>query len=92
MGKLNAFAAEVDRDRTRLAAFGALIIEATSGAAKIERKLRPIRKWLDSVAGIMHEARVLEDARPGLPAPSQRIQAPPKRIAPPADKPPSGDL
>jgi hypothetical protein len=92
MGKLNAFAAEVDRDRTRLAAFGALIIEAASGAAKVERKLRPIRKWLDSLAGIMREARALEGSNPGLPAPFQRLQAPPKRIAPPADKPASGDL
>ena len=52
----------------------------------------PIRKWLDSVAGVMHEARAIEDARPGLSAPSQRLQAPPKRIAPPDDKPASGKL
>jgi hypothetical protein len=92
MGKLNAFAAEVDRDRTRLAAFGALIIEASSGAAKIERKLRPIRKWLDSVAGIMHEARAIEDARPALAAPSKRLQTPPKRITAPSEKLPTGEL
>ena len=87
MGKLNAFAEEVDRDRTRFEAFGALIVEAANVAGKVERKLRPIRKWLDSVANVLHEARAFENAHPRLPAPSKRIQAPVKQIAPP-----SGDL
>jgi hypothetical protein len=80
MAKLNAFAAEVDRDRTRSEAFGALIIEIAGGAAKVERKLRPIRKWLDSIARVMHEARVHEDTQGRLPPP---IQAPQKQISPP---------
>lgn len=92
MGKLNAFATEVDRDRTRLAAFGALVIETASGMAKVERKLRPIRKWVDSISNLLHEARAVEDTRPGLPAPDKRLQAPAKRIAPPADTPSSGQL
>ena len=83
MGKLNIFAAEVDKDRTRFEAFGALIIEAAGVAGKVERKLRPIRKWIDSIANAMHEARALEDARLRLPAPDKRIQAPIKQIAPP---------
>jgi hypothetical protein len=87
MNKLNAFAAEVDRDRTRFEAFAALIIEAAGVAGKVERKLRPIRKWIDSIASVMHEAGALEEARTRLPAPARRIPAPPKQIAPP-----SGDL
>jgi hypothetical protein len=86
MAKLNAFTAEVDRDRTRLEAFGALMIEAAGGLAKVERKLRPIRKWLDSIANVMHEARAHEDSSSRLPPPNKRIQAPPKQIAPPSDK------
>jgi hypothetical protein len=86
MSKLNAFAAEVDKDRTRFEAFGALIIEAAGIAGKVERKLRPIRRWIDSIANAMHEARAFEEARPGLPAPEKRIQAPTKRIAPPSGK------
>ena len=85
MAKLNAFATEVDRDRTRLEAFGALIIEVADGAAKVERKLR-LRKWLDSIARLMHEARVLEDTHSRLHPPSKRIQPPPKQIAPPSGK------
>jgi hypothetical protein len=84
MAKLNAFAAEVDRDRTRLEAFGALIIEVADGAAKVERKLRPFRKWLDSIAGLMHQARVLEDTHSRLHPPNKRIQPPPRQIAPPS--------
>lgn len=87
MDKLNAFAAEVDRDRTRFEAFGALIVEAANVAGKVERKLRPIRKWLDSVASVLHEARAFEDEQARLPAPPKRIQAPAKQIAPP-----TGDL
>jgi hypothetical protein len=83
MAKLNSFAAEVDRDRTKFEAFGALVIEAANIAGKVERKLRPIRKWIDSIAGVMHEARTVEDARPRLPTPPSRIQAPQKQIAPP---------
>jgi hypothetical protein len=85
MAKLNAFAAEVDRDRTRSEAFGALIIEIAGGAAKVERKLRPIRKWLDSIARVMHEARVHEDTQGRLPPP---IQAPQKQISPPSREAP----
>ncbi|MGD0185555.1 MAG: hypothetical protein ABSC25_09930 [Roseiarcus sp.] len=87
MSKLNAFAAEVDRDRTKFEAFGALMIEAAGVAGKVERKLRPIRKWIDAIANVMHEARAVEDNHPRLPAPDKRIETPTKQIAPP-----SGDL
>ncbi len=83
MTKLNAFAAEVDRDRTRLEAFGALMLEVTGGVAKVERKLRPIRKWLDSIANLLHQARADEDAYHRLLAPNKRLAAPAKQIAPP---------
>lgn len=101
MSRLNAFAAEVDKDRTRFEAFGALMIEAAGVAGKVEKKLRPIRKWIDSIANIMHEARTIEDAHPALPVPEKRIQAPTKQIAPPSGelwasqtlpKPNGGDL
>jgi hypothetical protein len=84
MSKLNAFAAEVDKDRTRFEAFAALAIEAAGVAGKVEKKLRPIRRWIDSIANFMHEARAIEDSRPGLPSPDRRIQPPTKQIAPPS--------
>jgi len=60
------------------------MIEAAGVARKVERKLRPIRKWIDSIANVMHEARAAEDGRPRLSAPDKRIEAPAKQIAPPS--------
>lgn len=84
MSRLNAFSAEVDRDRTRFEAFAALVIEAAGVAGKVEKKLRPIRKWIDSIASMLHEARALEDAHTRLSGPDKRLQAPTKQIAPPS--------
>ena len=91
MSKLNAFAAEVDRDRTRFEQFGALVIEAAEVAGKAERKIRPILKWIGSIAGAMREATTLEAHHLRLPAPQRRIeppQAPPTfgRDSPEADR------
>ena len=86
MSKLNAFAAEVDKDRTRFEAFAALMIDAAGVVGKVEKKLRPIRGWIDSIAKLLHEARALEDGRLRLPAPDKRIEAPRKQIAPPSGK------
>lgn len=91
MNKLNAFAAEVDRDRTRFEAFGALVIEVANVAGKAERKLRPIRRWIESIAGVMHEASAVEDARPRLPPPAKRIAPPSKLSAPPQAPKTGGD-
>ena len=87
MSKLNAFAAEVDRDRTRFEQFGALVIEAAEVAGKAERKIRPILKWIGSIAGAMREATTLEVHHPRLPAPQRRIE-PPKATPTFGRKPP----
>jgi hypothetical protein len=85
MTKLNAFAAEVDRDRTKFEAFGALMIEAAGVAGKMEQKLRPIRKWIDSIAGLIREANEAENAIMKLAAPAKHLQAPAKQLAAPSD-------
>ncbi|GAN78082.1 hypothetical protein [Acidisphaera rubrifaciens] len=79
MNKLNAFSAEVDRDRTRFEAFGALVIEAAGTVGKAEAKLRPVRKWIDSIANLIRQARMSEDS-------ALRLNAPMKRIAPPQNQ------
>jgi hypothetical protein len=84
MGRLNAFATEVDRDRTRFEAYAGLMIEAAGVAGKIEKKLRPIRRWIDSIANVLHEARAFEDTHPRLSGPDKRLPAPAKQIAPPS--------
>lgn len=81
--KLNAFANEVDRDRTRFEAFGALVIDAADIVGKAEKKLRPIRKWIDSISKLMHEARAIEEKTAQLPSPDKRLEPPKKQIPPP---------
>jgi hypothetical protein len=80
--RLNEFSIEVDRDRTKFEAIGALVVEAAAITGKAEAKLRPIRKWLDSIAGLMRAAN-------GIPEPQTRLPAPPKRIPGPSNPPPS---
>ena len=84
MTRLNAFSAEVDRDLTRFEAFAALMIESAGVVARVEKKLRPIRGWIDSIAKLLHEARASEDNQPRLPTPDKRIEAPRKQLAPPS--------
>lgn len=80
--RLNEFSAEVDRDRTKFEAIGALVVEAATITGKAEAKLRPIRKWLDSITGLMRAASGLEE-------PHGRLSAPPKRIPGPTKEPAS---
>jgi hypothetical protein len=86
INKLNAFAADVDRDRTKFEAFGALVVEASGIANRVERKLRPIRKWIDSIGGVMREAKTMEDTQHRLPESAKRIEGSSKQIEPPSGK------
>ncbi|WP_157063875.1 hypothetical protein [Methylobacterium tarhaniae] len=79
LSRLNAFSIEVDRDRARYEAIGALVVEAATIAGKAEAKLRPIRKWLDSIAGLLRAANGIEERQSRLPAPPKRIPGPPNR-------------
>jgi hypothetical protein len=85
LNKLNAFAAEVDRDRTRFEAYGALVIDAADVVAKVEKKLRPVRRWIEGISKLMHEAREIEEKTAQLPSPNKRLE-PPKRQIPPPQK------
>ena len=97
LDKLNAFATEVDRDRTRFEAFAALVIETTDTVAKVEKKLRPIKKWVDSIAGTLRSAKNSEDEQRRISGPQKHLPSPPKQIAPPSselwtkDKPTKSD-
>ena len=94
MDKLNAFGKELDRTRTPMSAFADLAIEAADAAGEVEGKLRPIKGWIDSIAGLFREARVSEELRPMLPAPPRRIATHKAHAtkAPSWDPPPKSDL
>lgn len=89
-GKLNRFAAEVDRTRTGLGASMAVFIEICDGIGQGFEKLEPAKKLIDSIAALLGRAKDVEDSlRPQLPVPEERrqLEAPRKQLAPPSSPP-----
>lgn len=87
---------EVNRDRTRFDAVMALILETAGTGGEAAKRLEPVRKFIDSITGLLKEAKEGEDkASPRLEAPNERkrIEGPPKKIAAPDPKkqPPDWD-
>jgi hypothetical protein len=82
--KINALEEEFDRDRTRVEAFGALVIEIAGIVGEAADKMEPARKWLDSIAKCFGAAKSHEDTNPQLPPHSE-----PKKIEPPRKRLPT---
>jgi hypothetical protein len=86
-GKLNTFAAEVDRARTRFETASALLLEICDPIGQGFEKLEPARRWLDSIGALMARAKGLEDSI-RLPKPTERPRLEPlRRNLPPPSKP-----
>jgi hypothetical protein len=77
--KLNQFAAEVDRNRTRPEAFYAFAIEAARAAREVNDELQPLQQTIDRVFDWLDKAKKLWDALPSW-SERRKIEAPPKRI------------
>ena len=81
--KLNAFAEEVDRDRTRADAFFALVVEAGRTAKEVNTELlEPLQKKFDRVLDMIDKAERLRNMLPPW-AKRLGIEAPPKRLPSP---------
>ncbi len=65
--RLTALSEEVDRDRTRLEAFGELVLSVSSIAGEAAEKLEPIRRFIDSIGKVINGARESEPERKQLP-------------------------
>jgi hypothetical protein len=76
--KINALANEVDRDRTHIQAFGALVVEMAGIVGEAANRMEPARKFLDSIARVFGVAKSHEDANLQLP-----LHHEPKKIEPP---------
>ena len=79
--RLNDFAKEVDRDRTRFEAWGAVVIQAAEVMGEAAEKAEPARKWLDSIGRLIWRAKEKEEETKQLPAPKEV-----KRIEPPKNE------
>jgi hypothetical protein len=77
--RLDAFVAEVDRDRTRFEAWGAVVIQAAEVLGDSAEKAEPARKWLDSIGRLIWGAKNDEDAAKQLPPPKEVKQIEPPR-------------
>lgn len=73
--RVNALQDEVDRERTREQAFGALMIEACDDIGEAAKKLQPVVSIIGRVGQAIGIAKRAEDAQPRLPRPKE-----PKRI------------
>ena len=77
--KLNAFAAEVDRNRTRTEAFYAFAVETARTAREVKAELQPIQQTIDRVFDWIEKAKRLADAFPPW-AERKKIEGPTKRL------------
>jgi hypothetical protein len=69
---------ELNRDRTNIAAIGALFVEVCGFVGQGFEKLEPLRKMVDSIGKAFGQAKSFEAAESPKPLP-----APPKQIEPP---------
>lgn len=83
---INAFLAEVDRDRAPWDRFADVVIGVAHLGAEAAQELEPVRKLLNSIARLLGRAKEFEDSTPRLPTPPEprRIPGPPKQLNGPA--------
>ena len=72
--KLNQFAAEVDRNRTRPEAFYAFAIEAARAAREVNDELQPLQQTIDRVFDWLDKAKKLWDALLGMSERKSRLR------------------
>jgi hypothetical protein len=77
--KLNAFLAEVDRDRTRLEVFSDMSIAIAHVGGEVAKELEPVRKLIDSISRLI--GRNMDESALGrtLPKPTTKKLPPPKK-------------
>lgn len=80
--KLNSFAAEVDRNRTRPEAFYAFAVETARAAREVNDELKPLQNTIDRVFDWLDKAKKAWDALPPW-SERKKIEGPPKRVPQP---------
>lgn len=81
MNKLNAFLAEVDRDRTSMQRFNDFILSLAKTTADATEELEPTWKWARLIAAIFGARYDAENAK--LPPPQKKIAPPKPKLPPP---------
>lgn len=81
--KLNAFAAEVDRNRTRTASFLAFTVDVSRASKDMIEPFKPLQRTVDRVLDVLDKATKWRDALPPW-AERKKIEGPPKKLPPPS--------
>ena len=81
LNKLNAFLAEVDRDRTSMQRFNDFIMGLARTTADATEELEPTWKWARLIAAIFGARYDAENAK--LPLPQKKIEPPKPKLPPP---------
>ena len=82
--KLNEFAEEVDRNRTRTEAFFAFAVEATRNLREFNKELKLLQQPIDRICDFIEKADKWKDALPPWENRKQ-IEGPPKQLVPPQE-------
>lgn len=80
--KLNVFAAEVDRDRTRTEAFLSFVVDIGRASRELNDELKPLLQKSDRIIDLIEKAKKWTDMLPPWKE-RMKIDGPPKRLAPP---------
>lgn len=83
--KLNAFLAELDRSRTRTAAFNAFVVEIARGLGTASEKVKPLWERIDRVLDWLDKAAKWSDTLPPW-SERKQLEAPKKSLPSPDDK------
>jgi hypothetical protein len=79
--RLNAFIAELDRDRTPLQKFTDIIMALSTAGADAAEELEPTWKWVRLGAAILGVRQETEQTK--IPAPPKKIEGPKRQLPPP---------
>lgn len=80
--KLNAFAGELDRNRTRPEAFYAFAIETARAAKQINDELKPLQQTIDKVFDWIEKGKKLAESLPPW-SDRKKIEGPKKQLPAP---------
>ncbi len=80
--KLNAFASEVDKNRTRTESFLSFAVDVARTVRAVKDEIEPLQQPIDRVLDLIEKAAKWHDSLPSW-KDRKRIEGPRKRLAPP---------
>jgi hypothetical protein len=85
LNKLNAFLAELDRDRTALQQFNDVILSLANTGGEAAKEMEPAWKWAKLAAAILGVRQETEQTKQ-LPPPRKKLEEPKRELPPPTTK------